>query len=347
MARGKVCISGPTRVGPAEELLRAAGCEVVVGKSVDDFPEHRYSRRELIELIGDADAVLVSTREKLDGEILGACPKLQAVVKSSIGIEGVDVEAATELGILVCNSPAPENFTGLAEATVGLMVALFKRLKPNEALLRRGGWKQPEARGQLMLGKTIGLIGLGRVGKEVAKRLGPWGVRLLAYDPYVGPETARAVGVELAELERLLGQSDLVSLHVVLTPETRHMITLRELRMMKPTAYLVNTSRGAAIKEEDLVAALEQGVISGAALDVFEEEPLPLDSPLRRIDPEKLILTPHIVGNSPDSLASGQRMAVESLLAILSGRLPENLINPAAVGRWRERFWGEAARILR
>jgi D-3-phosphoglycerate dehydrogenase len=344
--RRKVCISGPTRVGPAEGLLRAAGCEVVRGKSVDDFPEHRYSDRELIELIGDADALLVSTRERLGADVLGSCPNLQAVVKSSIGIEGVDVAAASALGILVCNSPAPENFTGLAEATVGLMVALFKRLKPNEALLRRGGWKQPEARGQLMLGKTIGLIGLGRVGKEVAKRLGSWGVKLLAHDPYVEPEAASAVGVELAGLERVLRESDLVSLHVVLTAETRHMITLRELEMMKPTAYLVNTSRGAAIKEEDLAAALEKGVIAGAALDVFEEEPLPLDSPLRRIDPEKLILTPHIIGNNPDSLASGQRMAVESILTVLSGRVPENLINPAAVARWRARFWSEEARRL-
>jgi len=275
---------------------------------------------------------------------LDSCPNLQAVVKGSIGVENIDQKAATELGVLVCNSPAPENFTGLAEATVGLMVALFKRLKLNEPHLRQGGWKEPQNRGELMVGKTIGFIGLGRVGREVAKRLGPWELRLIAYDPYVRQEAVDSLGVRLVSLEEVLSESDLVTVHVVLTAETRHMITLKQLKTMKPTAYLVNTSRGGAIREEDLVEALNQGIIAGAALDVFEEEPLPMASKLRQVDPARLILTPHIIGNNPKSIESGHRMAVDSILSILAGKVPETVLNRGAVERWRERFWSEPKR---
>src|SRR5919109_5323271 len=134
----KVCITGPTGLGLAEDLLRQARCEVALGKSIDDFRSYRYEKRELIDLIGESDVLFPSGRESIGGDILDSCPQLQAVVKSSIGIENVDVDAATELGILCWNSPTPENYLGVAEATVGLMVALFKRLKFNEAYLRSG-----------------------------------------------------------------------------------------------------------------------------------------------------------------------------------------------------------------
>lgn len=339
MNKRKVCISGPTSLRLAEDLLKRAGCQVVLGKSVEDFPEFRYKKKELIDLIGDADALLVATREVMSGEILDSCVNLQAVVKGSIGVENIDQKAATDLGILVCNSPSVENFTGLAEATVGLMVALFKRLKLNEAQARRGGWKESQNRGDLMLGKTVGFIGLGRVGQEAARRLGPWGMRLIAYDPYVKQEALDPLGVMLVSFEELLRTSDVITVHVVLTDETRHMIALKELKMMKPTAYLVNTSRGGAIKEEDLVRALNEGIIAGAALDVFEEEPLPKTSKLREIDPTRLILTPHIIGNNPESIESGHRMAAESILSIFEGKVPPTVLNRAAIERWKQRFW--------
>ncbi len=335
----KVCIPGPTRKDLVLELLTKAGCEVVAGKNIDDFPEHRYQPKDLIDLIGDASAIVVTTRDVVGAEVLTSCPKLQGVVKSSIGVENIDIKAATGLGILVCNSPAPENFTGLAEATVGLMSALFKRLKYNEAHLRRGGWKATELRGELMVGKTIGLIGCGRVGRAVARRLGGWEVRLIAYDPYVKQEDLDPLGVKLVSLEEVLTQSDLVTIHVVLTGETRGMIGLKELRMMKRAAYLINTARGAVIREEELVKALNEGIIAGAALDVFEEEPLPASSRLREVDPTRVILTPHIIGNNPQSLESGHRMAAESVLAILRGEIPSTVLNPAAVERWKAIFW--------
>ena len=156
----KVCFTGPMRIKVAEDILRKAGCELVLGKPQDDFRTFRYERKELVNLIGDCPIVYPSGRDMIGADILDSCPDLQAVVKSSIGIETVDVDAATDLGILCCNSPTVENYMGVAEATMGLIVALFKRLKFNEAFMRNGGWKELENRGTLMLGKTIGIMKL-------------------------------------------------------------------------------------------------------------------------------------------------------------------------------------------
>ena len=268
---------------------------------------------------------------------MDSCPDLQAVVKSSIGIETVDVDAATDLGILCCNSPTLENYLGVAEATMGLMVALFKRLRLNEAVIRNGGWKELENRGTLMLGQTVGIIGVGRIGQAVAKRLDAWGMKVLGYDPYVKQETVASLGIRMVGLDELLKSSDAVTIHVVLTRETRGMIGMRELKMMKPTAFIINTSRGPAIKEAELIHALNEKVIAGAALDVFEQEPLPKDSDLLKVDPFKLILTPHNIGANPGSAEAGQTMAAQSLLTILGGKVPDTVVNPDAIPRWRER----------
>ncbi|HEX9661926.1 MAG TPA: NAD(P)-dependent oxidoreductase [Candidatus Binatia bacterium] len=338
-AKRKVCLTGPMRLRLIEELLLDADCELVLGKNTEDFRTHKYERRDLIDLIGDCPVVYPSGRDVIGADILDSCPELQAVVKSSIGIETVDVDAATDLGILCCNSPTPENYLGVAEATVGFMVALFKRLKFNEAFLRAGGWKEAQNRGMLMVGRTVGIIGVGRIGRNVAKRMAAWDMKFLGYDPYVSQETVAPLGIEMVSLEELLRESDVVTLHVVLTRETRNMITLRELKMMKPTAYIINTSRGPAINEADLVQALNEGIIAGAALDVFEAEPTPISNPLRQVDPTRLVITPHNIGANPGSSEAGQRMAAESILSILKGKVPETVVNPDAIDQWRQRFW--------
>jgi phosphoglycerate dehydrogenase-like enzyme len=338
-AKRKVCLTGPMRLKLIEELLREGGCELVLGKNAEDFRTHKYERRELLELIGDCPVVYPSGRDVIGAEILDSCPDLQAVVKSSIGIETVDVDAATDLGILCCNSPTPENYLGVAEATVGLMVALFKRLKLNEAFMRAGGWKEAQNRGTLMVGRTVGIIGVGRIGRNVAKRLAAWDMKFLGYDPYVPQESVKPLGIKMVSLEELLRESDVVTLHVVLTRETRNMISLRELKLMKPTAYIINTSRGPAINEADLTQALNEGIIAGAALDVFETEPTPVSNPLLQVDPSRLIITPHNIGTNPGSLEAGQRMAAESILSILDGKAPDTVVNPDAIGPWRQRFW--------
>ena len=338
-AKRKICVTGPMRIKLAETMLRGAGCELVLGKPQDDFREFRYERKDLVGLIGDCSIVYPSGRDMIGGDILDSCPDVQAVVKSSIGIETVDVDAATDLGILCCNSPTVENYMGVAEATMGLIVALFKRLKLNETVIHNGGWKELNHRGTLMLGRTVGIIGVGRIGQNVAKRLGAWGMKVLGYDPYVKQETVASLGVKMVSFDELLHESDLVTVHVVLTRETRGMLGMREFKMMKPTAFIVNTSRGQALKETDLVEALNENIIAAAALDVFEREPLPLDSPLRQVDPLRLLLTPHNIGANPGSAEAGQKMAAESMLAILDGRIPDTIVNPLAIPRWKERFW--------
>jgi len=337
-AKRKVCLTGPPRIAVAQDTLRNAGCELVLGKPQDDFRDFRYERKDLIKLIGDCPILFPAGRDVITAEILDSCSDLQAVVKSSIGIETVDVEAATDLGIICCNSPTPENYLGVAEATIGLMVAQFKRLKFNEAFLRTHGWKAPESRGSLMLGKTVGIIGVGRIGRNVAKRLGGWEMKILGYDPYVKQETVADLAIEMVGLDDLLKRSDVVTLHVVLTRETRGMIGIRELKLMKPTAFLVNTSRGPAIKEADLVDALNKKVIAGAALDVFAEEPMALANALRQVDADRLILTPHSIGTNPGSVEAGQKMAAQSILAIFDGKIPDTVVNPLAIPRWKERF---------
>jgi D-3-phosphoglycerate dehydrogenase len=338
-AKRKICFTGPMRTTVCEDILRAADCELVMGKPQDDFRTFRYERKELVNLVGDCSIIYPSGRDMIGADILDSCPHLQAVVKSSIGIETVDVDAATDLGIICCNSPTPENFLGVAEATVGMMVALFKRLKFNEQFFRDGGWKELQNRGTLMIGRTVGIIGVGRIGQNVAKRLGGWGMKLLGYDPYVKQEKVAELGIEMVSLDELLKRSDAVTVHVVLTRETRGMLGMREFKTMKPTAFIINTSRGPALKEPELVQALNDKVIAAAALDVFEEEPVPKNSPLRQVDPMRLILTPHNIGANPGSAEAGQKMAAESILALLKGQVPDTIVNPSVVPLWKERFW--------
>jgi D-3-phosphoglycerate dehydrogenase len=337
-SRRKVFVARRHFLGVEEARLRAAGFDIFVGPRTW-YDGTSYDSRELANLARDADAMLVSPWEVVDGAMIAACPRLQAVVCAVIGVDKIDQDAATAAGVLVCNSPATANFVGVAEATVGLIVALMKGLKRNEHELRSGGWYKVANRGMIMAGRSIGFVGLGRIARETARRLNGWGINLLGYDPYVTAEAAREFGIESVTMDRLLRESDVVSLHVVLTRETRNMIGMEELRKMKREAYLVNTSRGGVINETDLARALEEGVIAGAALDVFDHEPLEADSPLRRVDPTRLIMTPHIIGHDRNVEESGFIMAVETIESILKGNPPQTVVNHTAVDRWRARFW--------
>src|SRR5262249_33055152 len=176
-AKRKVCVTGPMRVKIAENILRGAGCELVLGKPQDDFRTFRYERKELIQLIDDCPIVYPSGRDVIGGGGFGFFPGLPAVGEACSRIDAGENQGATDLGILCCNSPTPENYLGVAEATMGFMVALFKRLKFNEAFLRNGGWKELENRGTLMIGRTVGIVGVGRIGQNVAKRLDGWGMK--------------------------------------------------------------------------------------------------------------------------------------------------------------------------
>jgi len=336
--RQKVLVARRHFLGIEEPLLREAGFDPIVGPGAW-YEDTSYSARELAELARDCAAILVSPWDVVDAEVIAACPLLQAVVCPVIGVDQIDQDTATRAGVLVCNSPTLSNFIGVAEATVGLIVALMKQLKRNEAELRGGGWYKVSNRGDMMLGRTIGLVGLGRIARETGRRLQGWGLKLIGHDPYVAADAVRDVGIEVVSMERLLQDSDVVSLHVVLTRETRNLLGVNEIRKMKRGAYIVNTARGGVIDEAALAEALNDGHIAGAALDVFENERLEAESPLRRVDPRRLILTPHIIGHDRNVEEPGFRLAVKTIASILAGNTPETVVNRAAIDRWRARFW--------
>ncbi len=328
----KIAVASASLPKEAYDTLAAQGCEFVFNDAAagrGNDPEEA-----LIELTRDAECFVTTFASR---KLIEASPTLHSLVSNAIGYDRIDVPAATEHGVLVCNSPSEENVVGVAEASIGLMVALAKKLKRKEQQLRVDGWGPRSDRGSLLWRKTVGIVGLGRIGSAVAKRLGGWDVRLLAYAPTTAQNRAAALGVTLVDLPALLGESDFVTLHLNMRPENRHFIGREELAMMKPSAFLVNMARGEVLDTDALCDAIENGKLAGAALDVFETEPLPMDDRIRSIDPERLILSPHTLSSSVESQAGNARVIFDNIRAILRGQVPQTVVNPEVVERWRGR----------
>ena len=264
-----------------------------------------------------------------------AAPCLRGVVSAVIGVDTIDMDAANDFGLIVGHGAMPENYLGVSESTVMLIAALCLDLHGKETLLRTNAPRPPQLRARMVRGKTIGLIGLGRTARGVVERLAGWDVSLQAYDPYVSQAEVSA-GVTMVEWEPLMCTSEVVSVHVTLTPETRHLLGEAELRMMRSDAYLVNTARGGVIDETALYRVLRDEAIAGAAIDVFEHEPLSPDSPLRTLD--NMILTPHMVGHSRELMAAIPPAAAENVLRILRGESPLYTKNPEVLGAWQKRL---------
>jgi D-3-phosphoglycerate dehydrogenase len=281
-------------------------------------------RSEWLDQIAQAD-VVIARRWDINRESMRAADRLRGVVTVGVGVEKIDVAAATELGIVVANSPG--NYIAVAESTLLLMAAVAKRLPTFVEAARSGRRPDSNETGIELHGKTLGLVGYGRIGRQVAGLARAYGMTVLAYDPYL----QSAGGAELVSLEDLLRRSDFVSLHPVLTPETHHLIGSEQLALMKPTAYLINTSRGGVIDEPALIEALRAGRIAGAGLDVFEPEPPSLDNPL--LGMPTVVCTPHSAARTPEALRRCAEMTQESVLALLDGRLPEYTVNRGV--RWR------------
>jgi D-3-phosphoglycerate dehydrogenase len=322
-----------------ESMLREAGCEITLGRPFTDAATV-YSEDELKAMVREMDALLVSSRELFTRGVMMAAPRLVTIAKLGIGVERIDLRAATELGILVSNTPIPENYLAVAEYAVAFMLAMAKQLKSGDQQGRAGRWRSIV--GTFMRGKTVGLVGLGRIGSRVAALLRPFEVRILAFDPFVARERAAEAGVELVSLERLMAESDFVSLHAVVTAENRNLIGARELALMKPSAYLINTARGALVDEAALAAALNRGQLAGAALDVFEPEPPAPTSPLLA-EPlaNRTLITPHVAGMSPELIAKMPIVQTENCIRALRGERPEFVANPDVMERWRGRARGQ------
>ena len=287
-------------------------------------------REELKKGVARAHALLVR-QSVIDAEVLDCCPECKAVARYGVGVDNVDLKEATSRGVVVANTPG---FCDVDVAThaAALLLSLARRVVSHDRRVRAGEWdigsSEPIHRLQ---GRTVGLLGLGAIGRRLAGMLRGFEVKLVAHDPYVDEVAARELGAELVELDELFGRSDFVSLHAPFTKETRHVVCERTLALMKEGAFLVNTSRGGLVDEEALLGALKSGKLAGAALDVFEKEPLPEESPLRSLP--DVILTDHASWYSEESLAELQRRTAEAARDVLLGKKPESVVNPEVYER--------------
>jgi phosphoglycerate dehydrogenase-like enzyme len=344
LSRPKVLIYRPVdESGDSHRLLEEAGCDVVVAAADAE-------RARLAELCVGVDALLGATfRGQMDREFLAISSNLRVVAKYTIGVDDVDVDAASALGVLVTHCPTEANWGGVAEGALALILTLLKRVRERDRHVKAGGWRDPPIYGTY-LGKradgypgiTIGIVGLGRAGSRVADLLRPWNARLLATDPYVDAAKFMRHGAERVDLDTLLRESDVVTLHCNLTAETRGLLDRRRLALLKPTAVLVNTARGAVVDLAALCAALEARALAGAALDVLPEEPVPRDARILTLG-DRVLLSPHMIAaNHGGTLGAAIPWAARAVLAALRGEVPDLVYNTEVVPKWESRFGGHS-----
>lgn len=315
------------------QILKDLGCEVVVGRPVS-CADQVYSEDEIISMCKDADAFFGMSRETITRRVLENCPKMRVICKYGTGVNNIDCEAASELGIIVANAPV-HNLT-VAEFAIADMLAVLKKIPYSANYLRQGGWRDDTTTGHELFGKTVGIVGFGRIGKQVAKRLQNWGVNLVAYDPFVSREEASLFNVQMVDWETIFRVSDIITIHVNLTKETENLIGWQEFEWMKETAIFINAARGGLVDQEALIDALRTGKIAGAGIDVFVTEHLEPDYPLLQMD--NVVLTPHTAGYTYESLYRIAQQATANCVSALRGIVPEFVANRDAVSRWKQRF---------
>ena len=305
---------------------------------VDVWPEYTAPPYEvLLEEAKRSDALVTLLTDRVDCRLIEESqPRLRIIAQYAVGYDNIDVDCATRHGVYVTNTPGVLT-DAVADFTWGLILAVTRRIVEADQFVRSGewyktgtGWHPLMLLGFEVTGKTLGIVGMGRIGRAVAERARGFRMKILYYDrKRLPPEEEERLGARYVDLDTLLRESDIVSLHVPLTPETYHLIGERELRLMKKTAYLVNTARGKVVDTEALVRALEEGWIAGAALDVFEQEPLPPDHPLTKF--KNVVLAPHIGSATWDTRNAMARLVAENLIAFLQGRVPPTLVNKEVV----------------
>ena len=315
------------------QLIPKAGLEILQQAYPDyciNSEERVLTRPELLDQVKGADALLTLLTDKIDGEVLDAAgPQLKIVANMAVGFDNVDVQAATQRGIMVTNTPGV-----LTDATAdhawALLFAIARRVPESEKFLRAGSfkyWGPLLFLGGDVTGRTLGIVGAGRIGSAMAMKSRGFNMKVLYTNRSPRPQLEKEIGACKVSLEELLRESDFVSLHLPLTPETRYLINADALRLMKPTAYLINTGRGPLVNEAALALALQSGVIAGAALDVFENEPA-VNPELLKL--ENVVLTPHTGSATTTSRSKMAMMAAENLIAGLAGEKPPNLLNAEA-----------------
>jgi D-3-phosphoglycerate dehydrogenase / 2-oxoglutarate reductase len=280
-------------------------------------------RAELLSAIEDVDAILVRSATKVDAEALAAARRLKVVARAGVGLDNVDVRAATQNGVMVVNAPT-SNIVSAAELAVALMLAAARHVAPASAALKNGEWKRSKYTGIELYEKTVGIVGLGRIGVLVAQRLSAFGMRVVAYDPYVQAGRAAQMGVRLVGLDELLEQSDFMSVHLPKTPETHGLIGEEQLAKVKPHLVLVNAARGGIVDEHALYLALKEGRVAAAGLDVFASEPC-TDSPLFEF--ENVVATPHLGASTDEAQEKAGIAVAKSVRLALAGELVPDAVN--------------------
>lgn len=324
LTRGRVLITEPPPLLEEQKKILCKIADVTLAKNA--------SEENLIEEIKDVDVLMV-VYARITERIIDSAKKLKGIVRYGIGVDNINIEAATKRRILVAN--VPDYCIGtVADHTFALLLSLNRKITIADRIVKSGNWgswtnPSPMLRGFDLEGKILGLVGIGRIGGAVAKRAKGFGMKVIAYDPYVTKEMADAQGIELVDLTTLLKNADFVSIHAPLTQETRGMIGERELRMMKKTAYLINTARGAIIQEKALYKALTEKWIAGAGLDVYENEPPDPNNPLLKL--KNVIVTPHIAYYTEEAIRRLAVSAAEEAVRILQGQLPKNWVNKNAL----------------
>ncbi|MFC1903626.1 phosphoglycerate dehydrogenase [Chloroflexota bacterium] len=308
----KVLVAGPISEEGVEILRQQAQVDVRVG----------LKPAELIAAIGDYEALVVRSQTKVTSDVINAAGKLLVVARAGVGVDNIDVDAATRRGILVVNSPEG-NIVSTAEHTIAMLLALARRIPQASSLLQSGVWNR-QLKGAEIRNKTLGVIGLGRVGTEVAQLAKGLRMNVMAYDPMISEARAERFGVELVEMEKLLKESDFITVHVPLSSSTRGLIGYDELKLLKPTAMLVNCARGGIVDEQALYDALNQDLLAGVAVDVFTKEPAQ-DNILLKSD--KVIATPHLAASTIEAEMSASRDVAEQVVAVLKGQPPKSPVN--------------------
>ena len=309
----RVLVSDP--IGPEGVSLLETGAQVDVKTGMKPA--------ELLDTVGTYEALVVRSETKVNRDVIEAGRRLQVIARAGIGVDNIDLDAATGAGIAVVNAPTG-NTVAAAEHTVALMLSLARNVPGAHSSLKSGEWRRSAFMGVEVRDKTLGICGLGRVGTEVARRAQAFGMRLVGYDPFVAPEYARRIGVELLTLDQLLAEADFVTLHTPLTEGTRGMLGMRQIEDIKPGARIINVARGELVDEAALLAGLESGKLSGVALDVFSKEP-PDPSPL--LDHPKTIITPHLGASTREAQREVAIEAAEQVLAVLNGEPARNTVN--------------------
>lgn len=289
-----------------------------------------FSEDELIKVTAEADGIL-NQYAKITARVINSMKKCKVIVRYGIGIDTIDLSAATQAGIPVCNVPL-YGIHEVSDHVIALLFSCIRNLLPMDALVKKNDWdyklSRPVSRIQ---GKTIGFVGFGNIPKMISRKLKPWDLRMLTYDPFVSPEICLEFGVKKVSLDLMLKESDYISLHAPLTPETHHLFNYEKFKSMKQGTIFINTSRGAIVDEQGLLKALEEGWLGSAGLDVLEQEPPVSQNPLFELD--NIILSPHMAWHSADSEVDLQRMAAEEVMRVLKGEKPASCLNPEVLAR--------------